>query len=91
MGSALTVTPVGDRKPCLLLCLFVLLMLPAITAVLVHAESIRVIFLVFHAGVVATLTAAAGQRDDDSVVLLGQGPNSYNYLGAPHTSSISGK
>jgi len=63
--------------PALFFGLLVLLMLPAITAVLAHTESIRVILLVFHAGVIATLTAAACQRDDDPVVLLGQGPNSY--------------
>jgi hypothetical protein len=60
----------------LLLGLFVLLVLPAITAVLLDVEPVRVILLVFHGCVVAAFATATCQGDDDPVVLLSHGPNS---------------
>ena len=56
-----------------------LLVLPAIAAVLLDIQSVRVILLVFHGCVIASLATTACQRDNDSVVLLGQGSNSYAY------------
>ena len=44
--------------------------LPAMAAVLLDVQSVRVIFLVFHRRVVAALASATCQRDDDSVVFL---------------------
>jgi hypothetical protein len=45
-------------------------------AVLLDAQSIRVILLIFHGRVVASFARAARQGDDDSVVLLSHCSNS---------------
>lgn len=64
----------------LALRLLVLVVLPAVAAVLLDVQSVRVILLVFHCGVVASFALATGQRDDDSVVFFSQDPNSYLLL-----------
>ena len=56
----------------LALGLLVLLVRAAVTAGLLDVQSIRVILLVFHSGVIAALAIATCQRDDDSVFFLGQ-------------------
>ena len=57
----------------LALGLLVLLVRAAPSAVLLDIQSVRVVLLVFHGGVIAALAIATCQRDDDSVFLLGQG------------------
>lgn len=49
----------------------------AITAVLTDVKSVGIVLLIFHGCVVASFASSTSKRDDDAVVLLGQGLNSY--------------
>lgn len=42
-------------------------------AILVDAESVRIVLLVLHRRVIAAFASATSKRDDDPVVLLGHG------------------
>ena len=59
--------------PVLFLGLFVFSVLSAVPAVFADSESVGIVFLVLHRGVIAALAIAACQREDDSIVFLGHG------------------
>lgn len=65
-------------SPELLLGLFVLSVLFAPAAVFRDVQSVRIVFLVFHARVVAAFAIATSERDDNAVVFLRHVPKPLN-------------
>ena len=62
--------------PNLFLGFLMLKVLPAMAAVLLDAQPVGIVFLVFHRRVVASFAGATCHRDDHSVVLLSHGRKS---------------